>query len=572
MPLKKIPEGLFQDAVMEEGEMDRICFSALLLWLLPLLVSGCSMDEFRRSAAVGQVEAEGSQLLVSDGLADLSKEPVLNQSGEDRDRVSGDELMDSLDRETLEDLALLKAADQAVPEDQGETVSEEDSRFDLPMVDNAKVRHYIAYYSGPGRFGFRRWLQRSERYLPLMRDIFAEEGLPLDLTYLAMIESGFNPRAVSHAGAVGPWQFMEATGRVYGLNNDWWKDERRDFVKSTRAAATYLRELHQRFDGDWYLAAAAYNAGGGRVNRAIRAAGSRDFWEISRGGHLPAETRNYLPKLLAVLHIAKDPQDYGFDDLQYKEPLHFDVFRLPGTTDLALIAELCGVSYEDLVALNPELKRWSTPPGAADYEVRLPAGKTEAFARRYAAVPPERRANFLHHRIVSGDTLIGIANRYGIRTQDIVALNRIQNPRALRVGRDLVLPLRSGVTLPVAALGDDYDRPRQQNYRVKNGDSLWVIARRFDLTVKQLCALNGLNEKDILRPGRVLRVAGPVVASDSDRRQLVYQVRPGDTLWAIGRRYNVRTDDIMRWNRLSRNAILRPGDRLTLLVKPGRQG
>ncbi len=552
--------------------MDRICFSALLLWLPALLVCGCTLDEMRRPADLGKIRTERPPVLAGDDSVEPATEPVLHPSDKHPEGVADAGFTDALDRETLEDLALLKAADAAVPEDHGETISEEDPRFDLPMVDNAKVRHYIDYYSGPGRFGFRRWLQRSERYLPLMREIFAEEGLPLDLTYLAMIESGFNPRAVSHAGAVGPWQFMEATGQVYGLNNDWWMDERRDFVKSTRAAATYLRELHQRFDGDWYLAAAAYNAGGGRVNRAIRAAGSRDFWEISRGGHLPAETRNYLPKLLAVLHIAKDPQNYGFDDLEYKEPLRFDVFRLPGTTDLSLIAELCGVSYEEVVALNPELKRWSTPPGTTGYKVRLPAGKAETFARGYAAVPPDRRANFLHHRIVPGDTLIGIANRYGIRTQDIVSLNQIRNPRALRVGRDLILPLRSDLTLPVAALGDDYDRPRQQSYRVRSGDSLWTIARRFDLTVKQLCALNGLNEKDILRPGRVLRVAGPAVASDSGRRQLVYQVRPGDTLWAIGRRYNVRTDDIIRWNRLARNAVLRPGDRLTLLVKPGRQG
>lgn len=551
--------------------MARICLWALFLFLL----TGCSMDELRRSSARTRPLPEAPRQKPSDIL--MEEADLLADSEREDETDSDDFLRDplesaSLDAETLEDLALLKGADQAAPDEEGETVKEAGVRFDLPMVENAKVRHYVNYYSGPGRAGFRRWLERSGRYLPMMREIFAEEEVPLDLTYLAMIESGFNPRAYSHANAVGPWQFMAATGKVYGLNNDWWRDERRDFLKSTRAAARHLKDLHQRFEGDWYLAAAAYNAGGGRVSRAISAAGSRDFWEICRGGHLPEETRNYLPKLLAVLLIAKEPAAYGFDDLNYQKPLTFDIVTLPSNTDLALVARLCGVSYDEIVVLNPELKRWCTPPGVNRYPIRLPSGAAASFQKKYAQVPAERRANFRRHRIASGDTLSGLAKRYGIQSKDIVALNAISNPRALRIGRDLILPLRPGVTLPPERMGADHERPRQQNYRVRNGDSLWTIGRRFNVSTRQLCAWNGINDKTILKPGKVLRVAGGAVASSGGQQKLVYQVRPGDTLWGIGRRYDLKTADIMRWNRLSNSHVLRPGDRLTLLLSQGRQG
>jgi membrane-bound lytic murein transglycosylase D len=466
----------------------------------------------------------------------------------------------------------LTGADQSAPEDEGETVVEDAVSFDLPMVENAKVRHFVNYYSGPGRHGFRRWLERSGRYLPMMQEIFAEQGLPLDLTYLAMIESGFNPRACSRANAVGPWQFMASTGKNYGLSNDWWRDERRDFLKATRAAARHLKDLHKRFDQDWYLAIAAYNAGSGKVSRAIRKYKSRDFWQLCRGSYLRKETKNYLPKLLAVLLIAKEPETYGFNDLQYQPALAFDITELPSSTDLDIVARLCGVSYEEIVALNPELKRWCTPPSLPNYQIRLPAGRTTSFIEKYAQIPAEKRANYRRHRIKSGDTLIGMAKRYGIRSKDIVALNNIRNPRALRVGRDLILPLRPGSVLPADVLEDGYERTRQTLYKIRKGDSLWTIARRFDVTTQQLCAWNGIGKNTIIKPGKVLRVARSGMTSSRGRHKLVYQVRPGDTLWDISRRYDLKTHDIMRWNQLGSKHVLRPGDRLTLLVKPGQQG
>ncbi len=508
------------------------------------------------------VDSQAENFLVPGSKIDAGEEESLVEEAETA----------PLDAETLEDLALLKGADQFAPEEEGETVVEETVSFDLPMVENARVRHFIDYYSGPGRHGFRRWLERSGRYLPMMKEVFAELDLPLDLTYLAMIESGFNPRACSRANAVGPWQFMASTGKNYGLDNDWWRDERRDPLKATRAAARHLRDLHKRFDGDWYLAIAAYNAGPGKVERAIRISRSRDFWELCKGTYLRKETKNYLPKLLAVLTIAKDPEAYNFNDLQYQPALTFDVTELPSSTDLDIVARLCGVSYEEIVALNPELKRWCTPPRIPNYKVRLPAGKTTSFTEQYAQIPAERRANYRRHKVKSGDTLIGMAKRYGIRSRDIVLLNNIRNPRALRVGRDLILPLRPGASLPADVLEDGYERTRQTRYKIRRGDSLWSIARRFAVSTSQLCAWNGISKNTTLKPGKVLRVAGGSRTSSRGRQKVVYKVQAGDTLWDIGRRYDLKTGDIMRWNQLGRKHVLRPGDRLTLLVKPGRQG
>ncbi len=496
-----------------------------------------------------------------------------------------------VDPETIEDIQILTGKDQTPPEDEGHTEAA-DVSFDFPVVKNDKVLYYVDYFSGPAQKAFRRWLERSSRYLPMMQEAFAEEGLPLDLVYLAMIESGFNNRAYSWAHAAGPWQFIEGTGRIYGLNNDWWRDERRDPVKATRAAARHLKDLYNTFEGDWYLAVAAYNAGAGKIRRAVEMYETRDFWELSHGSYLKPETKNYLPKLLASLLIAKEPEKYGFTNLNYLPPLAFETVTVPTTTDLEIIASASGSSYEAIKDLNPELKRWSTPPGVKDYAVRILPGKRDTFLEKYALIPQNRRASYQHHKIKSGDTLLAIAKRYGIRVDDIVSLNKISNPRALRVGADLILPLQKGGAgkFPVAELDDDYQRSRRpsaKTYKVRSGDSLWKIAKRFGVTDKELQAWNKLNNKSVLRPGQTLvvsasgsrqtvaakknepkkAVAKTVTKKSDATRKVIYQVRPGDTLFGIGRQFKVAARQIMDWNNLSENHILQPGDRLTLLVQ-----
>jgi len=379
--------------------------------------------------------------------------------------------------------------------------------YDIPMVDNEQVQKYIRHYTEKQRKYFTTWLQRSTRYVPLMEEIFAEEGVPRDLVYLAMIESGFNPRAYSWAHAVGPWQFISSTGQLMGLKHDWWYDERRDIEKSTRAAARFLKDLYGRFD-DWYLALASYNAGPGKVSRAIKKYNTRDFWKLCKGRYLSPETKAYVPKMLAVVQIAKQPEKYGFGDIEWQYPLEWEVVTLPTSTDLEIVADFCEVDYETIKALNPELKRWCTPPTLKNYPLRIPAGTRELFEPRYAELPASQRANYQHYKIKSGDTLSGLGQRYNVPVKDIMAMNKIRNAHALRIGQDLVLPLRKGYNPKVVtALEDDYNKTRRRTYTVKKGDSLWSISRRFGVSTKQLRVWNSLGWNNVIRPGQKLKVS-----------------------------------------------------------------
>jgi len=478
-----------------------------------------------------------------------------------------------VDLETLADNLMLAGIDQSPPTNEGVTVVANTPLFDFPVVENDKVRYFIDFYTGPGKQVFSRWLQRSGRFLPMMREVFAEHGLPRDLAYLAMVESGFNERAYSWAHAVGPWQFIEKTGQGYGLTIDWWYDERRDFEKSTHAAAGFLADLYKRFDGDWYLAVAAYNAGGGKISRAINKYHSRDFWTLSRGSFLQQETKNYIPKLLAVLMIAKQPEKYGFKDLDYLAPYEYEVVALPSETDLEVIARLCDADYDLIKTLNPELKRWCTPPGVKGYEIRIPAGSREEFVKRYSVMDPAERVSYLRHRIRPGDTLLKLAKRHRIRVADIMALNSIRDPRVLQVGTDLILPLKKGYTTrPLQELEDDYIRTRRKFYTVRSGDSLWKISQKFGVSEKQLRVWNRLGWSNLLRPGQKLIVSTrgqaktPTRRSKGPLKKVVYLVKSGDTLWDIGRKYDVPTSRIRNWNKLDSDHILHPGDKLTLHI------
>ena len=461
----------------------------------------------------------------------------------------------------------------------GRTLLNDEQIFDFTLVENDQVRSYIDYYTGEGREIFARLLHRAERYIPFMRRIFQEEGLPQDLTYLALVESGFNPHAYSHAHAAGPWQFIQSTAEIYGLSNDDWRDERRDFEKSTRAAARFLSELYDRFDGDWYLAVAAYNAGGGRISRAMEENGAEDFWELSANSSLRDETRNYVPKLLAVLTIVRDPAAFGFTDIPPAEPYVFDVVRLPEATDLELAARLCEVSPEDIRALNPELKRWCTPPFARDYELRVPAGSKSRFEKLYAKIPSEQRSGFHRHRIAKGETLAEIARRYHLRQNDLIALNRLENFRALPLGEELLIPLSPEMARLAEAKPAPLRAPTStvsKTYKVRKGDTLWAISRRFGIGEKDLLAWNGLTAKSTLRPGQTLKVAmvkaaGKATVAAKGERKIVYRVQAGDTLSAIGRKFAVPAERIQSWNRLAKNHILRPGDKLTLMVRDGNR-
>ncbi|GFO68879.1 lytic transglycosylase [Geomonas limicola] len=388
---------------------------------------------------------------------------------------------------------------------------------DIPLTFNSKVSFFVRYFQNSGRDSFARWLSRSERYIPMMREVLKKEGLPEDLVYLAMIESGFSPHAYSVASAVGPWQFMSGTGKRYALRIDNWIDERRDPLKSSVAAALYLKELYALFNNDWYLAAAGYNAGENKILRAINMYNTRDFWEISKGEYLKRETKDYVPKLLAAAIIAKEPAKYGFADVAYLPPIEFDTVKIPSRTDLEVVAKTIDVPVQVLRELNPELRRSTTPPNYPDYQLKIPRNKAALFAVEYAKIPEserfQERVRHVAYRAKHRDTLHSIARRFKTTPQAIAELNNLgKRTRSLK-GKVLTVPVQ--VAVAPAAEAPAASQPRSEAkaevvnkyYTVKKGDTLHSLAKRFNVTAKLLSAWNNLKMRVALKPGKRIIVA-----------------------------------------------------------------
>jgi membrane-bound lytic murein transglycosylase D len=389
---------------------------------------------------------------------------------------------------------------------------------DIPLAVNDKVQYFIRYFQGPARSSFARWLSRSERYIPMMRQILRKEGMPEDLVYLAMIESGFTPHAVSVASAVGPWQFISGTGKRYDLRIDQWIDERRDPIKSTVAAALYLKELYAIFNKDWYLAAAGYNAGENKILRAISMYNSRDFWQLSRGEYLKKETKDYVPKLLAAAIIAKEPARYGFADIAYLPPIEFDTVTIPTPTDLELVARLCDVPVQTIRDLNPELRRWCTPPSYADYQLKIPYGSKDRFEEQYAQVPAAERQSVrtvhVRHKVARRETVATVARRYGTSEEALRKLNGLRKGQRLVAGKRILVPQIAGPIASdpaprVAAASPKEQKGFTKYYTVKKGDTLESVARKFSISTRLLTAWNNLKAKGrvALRPGKRIIVA-----------------------------------------------------------------
>ncbi len=318
-------------------------------------------------------------------------------------------------------------------------VSVELESYRLNRRANKYVEHHINKLSGNFRNHFAHWLERSGRYIPMMQNILREEGLPEDMAWLPLIESGFNPRAYSRAHASGPWQFIRATGRRYGLKVDYWVDERRDPVKSTRAAARYLKDLYGMFDS-WSLAMAAYNAGEGKIKRALRKTKSQDFWGLLRTRYIRRETKNYVPKFIAARMIAVHPEKYGFKDIQYHEGFTYDEVTLENPLSLDVAAKCAETTVKDIKDLNPELRRWSTPP-VKDYTLRVPRGSRDKFMANLSKLPKSKWVSVTVYTVRRGDTLSHIAMRYGVSVRTLKAYNKINRRNLIRPGQKLVVPI-----------------------------------------------------------------------------------------------------------------------------------
>lgn len=365
---------------------------------------------------------------------------------------------------------------------------------------------------------FDRWIYRLGQYGPTIEKALEEEGAPRDLIYLSMIESGFNLKARSHASAVGPWQFIGSTGRMYGLKSDFFVDDRSDLITATRAAARHLKDLYNTY-GDWYLAFAAYNAGPGTVNRAIRGTGSKNYWIHSRSRYLRAETKNYVPKILAALHIVKNYRHFAYSEKDFGKPLQYDRVYVPDATDITVIAKSAGTSVDVIQELNPALVSGITRP-ESKVAVYIPKGRKEMFKARYAGIPPDKRVENLYHRVGHRENLASIARLYNTSASNLARANNISAHSRVVPGTSLKIPTNKRVLLAMANHSSrGYgSSSRAQYYRVRRGDSLGLIARRHRTNVGQLARLNRMSTRARLRVGQTIKIregqasSGPLYA------------------------------------------------------------
>ncbi len=385
--------------------------------------------------------------------------------------------------------------------------------FDIPIVINAKVEQFLQYFQTRGRKPFSNWLARSERYIPFMRALLKEIGLPEDLVYLALIESGFNPYAYSRAKASGPWQFIYLTGKRYGLMSNWWIDERRDPEKSTIAAAKYLKDLYDLFEC-WYLAAAGYNAGERKIATAMKRYRTEDFWELTKHRYLKQETKDYVPQMIAAALIAKDPEKYGFFGIEYQQPLRYEKVKVPEVTDLRLIAQACEVTLDEIKELNPELSRWCTPPNFPDYEIKIPFEKKELFSQNFANLYSGERFQFKTHLVKKGDTFSKIARLYRVDLEPILEMNRLNKKSRLSAGMNLLIPLPKDegpkpdrMVKKKSGEADHGSKPAEtRTYTIKKGDTLWSIANETGVNLGALSSWNNLHPEKKLMPGDKLTI------------------------------------------------------------------
>lgn len=396
---------------------------------------------------------------------------------------------------------------------------------DIPIPEHSKVLSYVEVMQGRMRDYIQDSLARGAKYMPMIQAVFRAEGLPLDLAYIPIIESSFKTNALSKASAKGPWQFMKPTAKEHGLKTDWFIDERSDPEKATVAAAKYLKTLHRMFNGDWNLVLAAYNGGPGRVSRAIKKSGISDFWKLTATSkYLPRETREYVPLIMAAMIVGRNPAQYGFEAVT-AEPLAYDKVALPKPTDLRRVAEWAGTTVDEIQALNPELRRWTTPVKYPQYEVKVPKGTGDALVARLSDASPADFSALKWYTAKKGETLQTVARRFGVSRADVAEANNISAKSRLRAGQELIIP-RAPATLLAArteraaptavasrAIAGRADTPEavvpaklaQVTYKVKRGDTLYTIARLFDTTVAKIKSWNRLSSNRI-NPGATLKI------------------------------------------------------------------
>jgi membrane-bound lytic murein transglycosylase D len=457
------------------------------------------------------------------------------------------------------------------------------TRSDLPLVINDYVAGYINFFSTRGRGTFINASHRAGRYQEMIRRTLKEEGVPQDLIYLAQAESGFHPLALSKVGARGMWQFMHYTAPGYGLQRNWWVDDRQDPEKSTRAAAKYLKDLYNQF-GDWYLAMAAYNSGAGNVQRAVQRTGYADFWELYKRNVLPLETKNYVPIIVAMTIMAKNPAQYGLSEGETEPAESIDTVKVDYAVDLRLVAEAVDAPVEILAELNPSLLRMVTPKDA-EFELKLPAGTRDKFQTAMAAIPEDKRVLWRYHKVGPGETLGGVAKKYRTTEKAITEVNNLESEDLVANSR-LVIPVTAGKK-PMESSGSF--SKHATHYKVRKGDTVLSVADDFGVPPEKVRKWNHLKGNS-LRAGRGLLIYKPVaggrvepdvvaksggakkkagkssktVAKASSEGKKTHTVKEGETLTSIASRYNTTVAALHKYNRRA-SENLHPGD--VLVVK-----
>ncbi|MBN1290210.1 MAG: LysM peptidoglycan-binding domain-containing protein [Candidatus Latescibacteria bacterium] len=454
-------------------------------------------------------------------------------------------------------------------------------KSDIPLDYNEQVKKAIYFFQTNRRDEMAKWLRRSGKYLPLIKEILAEEGVPQDIAYLSMVESGLNPNAYSRARAVGLWQFMYSTGRLYGLKRDEWIDERRDPEKSTRAAAKHLNDLYKMYK-DWFLAMAAYNCGPGRVTRQVTRTPDIEYWDMS----LPRETQGYVPFFMAALVIAKEPDLFGFENVEYEPPYEYETVEVHPYTSLGIAAKSAGVTIDELRNLNAELIKDHAPAGQKKYSLKIPKGTKSKFLVEYAKHQPEKYTppRVSTYYVKGGDTLSNIARKFGVSVTNLKNANNLKNVHQLNVGQRLRIPGSNDQYADVSVNSASIPVADTRSYKVQENDTLGIIAEKFRTNVATLQSLNNMGKRTTIFKGQTIVVPetgakkAPVAQStqaspnntivsasiDTTPAQITYIIQEDDTLYEIAQKYGVDYKDIMLWNKISNHRTIKPGQKIVI--------